>query len=63
MVLVLECGGAEIDQTYLCIEKHLTLGSLPADPSRRGWYPAVIRKCLISTIAQQDVLGLQVGVD
>ena len=63
MVLVLECGRAEIDQTYLRIEKHLALRSLSTDPGRGGWYPAVIRKCLRSTIAQQDILGLQVGVD
>lgn len=63
MVLVLEGGRAEVNQSNLSIEQYLSLRCLSVDSGGGGWNSTAIRERLVRTFAQKDVFWLQVGVN
>lgn len=63
MVFVLEGSRAEVNQTNLRVEEDFALRSLTSHTGRRGWYPAVVGEGLVSAVAEQDILGLEISVN
>lgn len=63
MILVVKSCGSKVDQPDLWIKKDLAMPCCAVDRCRRRRYCAVICKCLVGVLHQEDVLGLKIGVD
>lgn len=63
VVLVLECCRAEINQSDLRVQQHLPLRGLAVDIVAGRRYLAIVREGLVLVVAEQYVLGLEIGVD
>jgi hypothetical protein len=62
VILVLERCRAEVDQPYLCVQKHLPLTGRPRVRCTGRRYLSVVRKGLVLVVTQQYVLRLEIGV-
>lgn len=63
MIFVLESCGAEINQTDFRIQQDAALVGLTVHSSRRRGDLPVVGKGLISIVAEENVLRLQICVD
>ena len=63
MVFIFECCGTKVNQADLGVEEDSALRSVSVDGRRRRWDFAIICECLVALALEQDVFGLQVGVN
>lgn len=63
VVLIVKCGRPKVDEPYLGVKKHLAVSCCAIDRRRRRRYCAVVCEGLVRILDQQDVLGLEIGVD
>ena len=63
VVFIIESGRSKINQPYLRIQENLPMASLSVGQCGGRWDSSVVCECLVIVIHQEDILGLQVGVD
>lgn len=63
MVLVIKCCGTEVDQSDLAVEKNTPLTSVPGVCVGGGRDGTVVGKGLVGVADEEDIFGLQVGMD
>ena len=63
MIFVVKGRGAKIDESDVGTSEDFPLSGTPRGSELRRWYPPVICESVASSITEEDVLGLQVGMD
>lgn len=63
VIFILESGGTEIDEPDFGVEQHFSLRGLAVDSGGGRRDLAVVGEGLVLVVAEEDVLGLQVGMD
>ena len=63
MILIVECGRTKINQSNLTIKQDSSLSGSPCRAVGGRWYVAVVSKCLILVVDQQNIFWFEVGMN